>query len=198
MTVQVLKYITTDQFLRGQKGIKVEVGSGKCFETVDDLSFFLIAVEQQIENYLGRSLLKGTYIDNFKGNDSETYYPRVYPIESITSITYTTYIFTDVQTVDSLYYKASKYSVHLLDEFSSDNYYTLTYIAGNTLEDIPNIIKQAIIEQASLILQDQARGILVSESYNTSKLVYQPTPTDGLYPQVEQKLKPYKSQFSNI
>jgi hypothetical protein len=184
--------------LRGQKGIKVEVGSGKCFETIDDLSFFLIAIEQQIENYLGYSLLKGTYIEKFKGNDSNTYYTRVYPIESITSITYTTDIFTTVQTVNSMYYRASKYSINLLDEFDSNNYYTLTYIAGNSLEDIPNIIKQSIIEQASLTLQDQARGILVSESYNTSKLVYQPTPTDGLYPQVEQKLKPYKSQFSNL
>ncbi len=187
----VLRYITPEEFLNGQSGVKVEIGDDKCFKTIDDLIFFLTAIEEMVDNYLGRKLNRDTYIDRFWGNGSSMRNFKNYPCESVISLTYFCIGMDAPETIESDQYFVTRTLIQYPGKFSRNLYYELTYIAGWEIQDIPTVIKQAIIEQAGLTLQEHMRGVLHSESGGNSKLIYEVTPLP-LWSQIEQKLRPYK------
>jgi hypothetical protein len=188
----VLRYVTINDFINGQTGIEVTVGPDQCFGSDEELINYLEAIEQQVDNYLGRKLNIETHMSSFWGTDRSTYFTRNYPIRSVSSISYTYVGNTNIpEIVDTTQYFVSKYSVTYPSSFSIDKYYTIVYEAG--MEVIPQVVKQAIIEQAALNLQELDRGVLESESFINTKKVYVETPLP-LFPMIQRKLSPYKSR----
>lgn len=185
-----LRYITVEEFLDGQSGVLVEIGDGKCFRSVDHLIFFLSAIEEMVDNYLGRRLNLGNYTDRFWGSGSWVRQTKVYPIRSVEEISYIT-VGSTSQVISPDDYLVCEEMIKLPATFNRDLYYTINYTAGWEINEIPFVIKQAIIEQAGLTLLEHPRGVLKSESGNNSKLVFEQTPLP-LWPQIEQKLRPYK------
>jgi hypothetical protein len=122
--------------------------------TNDQISGFLDDVCGIIDNYCGRSFATGTYVDQFMGSNTATYFTRDMPLNSISSITYqiiNPYITDDASDSSTAsgtfsstdYYFTDKGCIKSLRVFLPNRLYTVTYNAGYQTANIPRPIKTA-------------------------------------------------------
>jgi len=193
----VLKYTNIQDFLNyPTMGIKIAVGPDKCFKNNDQVTGFLEAIESRVENYIGTSLIEGTYTERFVGKDyTELFYPIYTPVKQLNS-----YIIREVSTgedvtsnFESTYFTTTDRIIYNMYSYSSNYEYELEYEAGVPLAEIDPIFIRAIYLQASYELQRVSAGIIEQESYMNQKNVYRQMCVSGFYEEIESILESYRT-----
>lgn len=134
----------------------------KAMPSLEALEEFIATASDQVERFCDRKFLTGTRVENIRGSSMNELIVDEWPMTALTSVTWVddnaNTGTTDVSTLRFSTAGVIEFKNLINGPWRSDRLYTVTYVSGYALADIPRPVKHAVALWTSDLMRPSFGG----------------------------------------